>query len=43
MPLPDLIKPPKAQRLPDIATFAEAQWLFAATRVPSYRVLYFTL
>lgn len=40
---PDLIKPPKAQRLPDIVTIAEAQRLFAATRVLSYRVLYFTL
>lgn len=40
---PDLIKPPKAQRLPDIVTVAEAQRLFAATRVMSYRALYFTL
>jgi integrase/recombinase XerD len=40
---PDLIKPPKAQRLPDIVTVEEAQRLFAATRTLSYRVLYFTL
>ena len=39
----DLIKPPKAQRLPDIVTVDEAQRLFAATRTLSYRVFYFTL
>jgi site-specific recombinase XerD len=41
--MPDLIKPPKAQRLPDIVTVDEAQQLFAATRTLSYRVFYFTL
>lgn len=41
--MPDLIKPPKTQRLPDIVTIDEAQRLFAATRVLSYRVFYFTL
>ena len=40
---PGLIKPPKSLRLPDIVTVAEAQRLFAATRVVSYRVFYFTL
>ena len=30
--MPHLIKPPKAARLPDIVTVAEAQALFAATR-----------
>ena len=40
---PGLIKPPKTQRLPDIVTVEEAQRLFAATRVVSYRVFYFTL
>jgi site-specific recombinase XerD len=40
---PGLIKPPKSQRLPDIVTVAEAQRLFAATRVLSYRVFFFTL
>ena len=40
---PDLIKPPKAQRLPDILTVAEAQQLFQSTRVVSYRVFFFTL
>ncbi|MDN5850749.1 MAG: site-specific integrase [Nitrococcus sp.] len=42
-PAPDLIKPPKVQRLPDVVTVAEAGRLFRATRVVSYRVLYFTL
>ena len=40
---PGLIKPPKSQRLPDIVTVAEVQRLFAATRVLSYRVFFFTL
>lgn len=41
--MPNLIKPPKSQRLPDIVTIEEARRLFAATRVVSYRVFYFTL
>lgn len=41
--MPQLIKPPKAQRLPDIVTVEEAQRLFSTTRTLSYRVLYFTL
>jgi len=40
---PGLIKPPKSQRLPDIVTIDEALRIFAATRVLSYRVFYFTL
>jgi integrase/recombinase XerD len=40
---PGLIKPPRSQRLPDIVTVEEARRLFAATRVVSYRVFYFTL
>ena len=40
---PGLIKPPRSQRLPDIVTVAEVQRLFAATRVLSYRVFFFTL
>lgn len=40
---PGLIKPPKSQRLPDIVTVDEAKRIFAATRVVSYRVFYFTL
>ncbi len=40
---PGLIKPPKIQRLPDIVTVEEAKRIFAATRVVSYRVFYFTL
>jgi len=39
----NLIKPPKSKRLPDIVTVEEAQGLFRATRVASYRVLFFTL
>lgn len=42
-PAPNLVKPPKVQRLPDIVTVPEAQRLIRATRVLSYRVLYFTL
>ncbi len=38
----DLIKPPKAQRLPDILTVEEAKGVFAATHTLSYRVFYFT-
>ncbi len=41
--MPALIKPPTAQRLPDIVTVDEAQRLFAATRILSYRVFFFTL
>jgi integrase/recombinase XerD len=37
-----LIKPPKAQRLPDILTVEEAQRIFMATRILSCRVFYFT-
>src|SRR5919108_2934830 len=40
---PGLIKPPKTQRLPDVVTVAEARRIFAATRVVSYRVFFFTL
>ena len=40
---PGLIKPPKSQRLPDIITIEEARRIFAATRVLSYRVFFFTL
>ena len=42
-PAPNLVKPPKVQRLPDVVTVEEAGRLFRATRVVSYRVLYFTL
>lgn len=41
--MPNLIKPPKMQRLSDIVTVDEAQRLFLATRVLRYRVFYFTL
>ncbi len=40
---PHLIKPPKAQRLPDIVSVDEAQRLFLATHTLSYRVFFFTL
>ena len=40
---PNFIRPPKVSRLPDIVSVAEAQTLFAATRVLSYRVFFFTL
>ncbi len=40
---PGLIKPPKSQRLPDIVTIEEAKRIFAATRVLSYQVFFFTL
>ena len=40
---PGLIKPPKSQRLPDIITIDEAGRIFAATRILSYRVFFFTL
>ena len=39
----DLIKPPRAKRLPDIVTIDEAARLFAATHKLSYRVFYFTV
>lgn len=39
----DLIKPPKAQRLPDIVTVEEVRRLFSATHKLSYRVFYFIL
>lgn len=40
---PGLIKPPRGQHLPDIVTVEQAQHIFAATRIVSYRVFFFTL
>jgi integrase/recombinase XerD len=40
---PNLIKPPRVQRLPDIVTVEQAQRIFAATRVLSYRVFFYAL
>ena len=40
---PNLIKPPRSQRLPDIVTVEESQRLFDATHMVSYRVFFFTL
>lgn len=42
-PAPNLVRAPKVRRLPDVVTTEEAARLFRATRVVSYRVLYFTL
>lgn len=39
----DLVKPPKSHTLPDILTVQQAQQIFMATRVLSYRVFFFTL
>ena len=39
----DLIKPPKAKRLPNIITVDEAKRVFMATHTLSYRVYYFTV
>ena len=39
----DLVKPPKSFTLPDILTVLQAQQIFKATRVLSYRVFFFTL
>lgn len=39
----DLIKPPRAKRLPDIVTVGEAAHLFEATHKLSYRVYFFTI
>jgi integrase/recombinase XerD len=41
--VPDLIKPPRVQRLPYIVTVEEARQLFLATRTLSHRVFFFTL
>lgn len=41
--MPQIVKSPKTQRLPDIVTVEEAQALFSATRTLSYRVFYFTV
>ncbi|MBT3837780.1 MAG: site-specific integrase [Thiotrichales bacterium] len=39
----DLIKPPKAVRIPDIVTTDEVQLLFSSTKKLSYRVFFFTI
>jgi integrase len=39
----NLIKPPRAKRLPDIVTIEEAASLLRATNKLSYRVFYFTV
>jgi integrase/recombinase XerD len=40
---PGLVQPPRSQRLPDIVTVEEADRIFMATRVLSYRVFFFAL
>jgi len=40
---PNFIRPPKVSRLPDIVSVAQAQAIFGATRVLSYRVFFFAL
>ena len=40
---PGLIKPPKTQSLPYVVTIEQAKRIFAATRVLSYQVFFFTL
>lgn len=39
----DLVKPPKSHTLPNIITVAQAQQIFMATQMLSYRVFFFTL
>ena len=38
-----LIKPPKTSRIPGIVTISQAQSIFSATKVLSYKVIFFTL
>lgn len=38
-----LIKPPKTTTIPDIVTISQAQSIFSATKVLSYKVIFFTL
>jgi len=42
-PSPNLVKPPKSQRLPDIVTVDEAGRIFASTRVLTFRSFFFVL
>ena len=42
-PAPNLVKPPRVQRLPDIVTVAQMQRILGATSVLSYRVFFYTL
>ncbi len=39
--MPNFIKPPKTQRLPDIVTVEQAQALFAATHTPELQGVLF--
>jgi len=41
--MPNFIKPPKTQQLPDIVTNEQAQPVFSSTCILSYCVLFFTL
>jgi integrase/recombinase XerD len=42
-PAADLVKPPSAQRLPDIVTIEQMQRIITATKVLSYRVFFYTV
>jgi site-specific recombinase XerD len=41
--MPDLIRPPKVSRLPDILSVEQVHAVIAATRILSYRVFFFVL
>ena len=41
--MPDLLKPPKVSRLPDILSIEQFQAVLAATRVLSFRIFFFVL
>ena len=42
-PAPNLVKPPRSQRLPDIVTTKQMQQIIDATTVLSYRVFFYTI
>ena len=42
-PAPNLVKPPRSQRLPDIVTTNQIQQIIDATTVLSYRVFFYTI
>jgi integrase len=42
-PAPELVKPPRVQRLPDIVTLEQMQHIIASTKVLSYRVFFYTI
>lgn len=42
-PAPKLVKPPKAQKLPDIVTVKQMESIIASTKMLSYRVFFYVL